>query len=242
MKVTKRKKTEKFVGYFMSLILILTLILVSCEKEEDTMILTDDEVSSVVGSSLSPSEGGTAMNVEQSATVASVVAVPSYCGLQKDTTITITGPLGRYTLTSNWSFTLNCVSSVPSSITIVLSGNSSYNGINFDMTATQTGNGTLTNLLSGTNYIYNGTFGREGNSTTNYNGKTKTFSSTLNYTFTNVNIDKTTKKIVSGTATFVFTGQGSEGGSISRTGTITFNANYTATITLDNSEEYTINL
>jgi hypothetical protein len=65
--------------------------------------------------------------------------------------------------------------------------------------------------------------------------------SSVDITVTNLTITKSNRKIASGSGTIAITGTGPKGGTFSYTGTIVFNGDETATLTI-NSNAYTVNL
>jgi hypothetical protein len=59
------------------------------------------------------------------------------------------------------------------------------------------------------------------------------------HNWTNINVNKDSRSIVSGTGTVNYSGS-IAGNTITRTGTIVYNGNGTATLTLDNGNVFTI--
>jgi len=220
----------------------LLLCFASCKKDDDSNVLSDEEVATTIESSLQTSEGGSALNLDQIALAAQIYSHSAFCGLTKDTSMTVTGPTGRYTLACNWNWMVNCINGVPTNIVYTLSGNSSYTGARVNMVATLAGNATVTNLVTEGNYVLNGSFSRNGSSSIVTNNHTKNFSSSLNINLVNLGLAKSNRAITAGTGTVTLTGAISNGSAFSRTGSLVFHGDGTATLTMDNGKVFTINL
>lgn len=93
---------------------------------------------------------------------------------------------------------------------------------------------------SNENTLFNGSYIRTGTQISKVRNQ-NTFSSTLTYALDNIAVNKTTHKIVSGSATVAFSGVSATGNQYNYNGTITFNGDATATLVI-NGNTYTINL
>jgi hypothetical protein len=224
------------------LALAAALTFSACGRDKSDKEMSDDDIAASVESSLSAAEGGATLNMEQSARTSATFGVPAYCSLSGDSSINVTGSLGRYTLNSVWNWSVNCTGAVPTSISYALSGTSAYNGTNLDLDAILGGNFTLTGLTSGNNYILDGLLTRVGNGSLSTDKRTKEFSSEFFLDFDAVNISKSTSTIVSGSATVTLNGSVVDGNDYARTGSLVFNGDGTATLTLDNGAVFTITL
>lgn len=91
-----------------------------------------------------------------------------------------------------------------------------------------------------TAYVLNGTFLRSG-SFTSKTDTAKHGNSNLSVTVQNINFRKPGRTIASGTATFSLTGSVPKKGNFSFTGTLVFNGDGTAKLTV-NGSVYTVNL
>jgi hypothetical protein len=88
--------------------------------------------------------------------------------------------------------------------------------------------------------MINGSYTREGTQESKI-GNMRSFESLTNLALNELAISKTTQTVVSGNGTFLMTGTGSEGGTFSVEGSIVFNGDGTATVTV-NGNTYTITL
>jgi len=93
---------------------------------------------------------------------------------------------------------------------------------------------------SSANAVFAGSYNRIGSQVSKVRNH-NTFTSTLHYTLTNINVSKTDHHIVSGTASLTFDGQSTSGNTWTYNGSVTFNGNGTATLSI-NGNTYTINL
>ena len=85
----------------------------------------------------------------------------------------------------------------------------------------------------------NGAYTRNGSQESKI-GQQNSFTSTLTITASNLLVDKSTQEINGGTASFTLEGSGSGGTNITYTGSIVFNGNQSATLTL-NGNSYPLN-
>ena len=89
-------------------------------------------------------------------------------------------------------------------------------------------------------YTLNGAFTRTGSHTSKVRNQ-NTFDTNVSINITSVTVDKSTMKITGGTGTADVTCEVSNGNSYSFTGSLVFNGNGTATLTI-NGTDYTITL
>jgi hypothetical protein len=218
-----------------------TIALGSCNRDKRDKEMSDADIAATVENSLA-SDGGSALHAEQLARMSTNFAVPAFCSLNGDSTFSVTGSQGRYTLFSVWTWAVNCTGNIPTSISFTLSGSSNYDGTNLDLEAILGGNATLSGFGSGGNYILDGLLTRVGNGSLVTERRSKAFSSELYLDFDALNISKTTNEILSGTASLTLNGAVVDGVSYARTGSIVFNGGGSATLTLDNGAVFTLQL
>ncbi|HEY9196297.1 MAG TPA: hypothetical protein VIM77_08525, partial [Mucilaginibacter sp.] len=140
----------------------------------------------------------------------------------------------------NWDYTLACAGVIPSQLTFNFNGSGSYEGPRMSSNDQSTGGFILTNLQpTASTYLLSSTYQRTGTSTSKIARK-YTFTSTLNITSSNIAVEKTSLKIVSGTAAIKITGTSSSGKSFTFNGTITFQGNNKATLILNSGASYAI--
>jgi hypothetical protein len=88
-------------------------------------------------------------------------------------------------------------------------------------------------------YVLNTTYTRDGSQVSKI-ARNYSFTSKLIIKSTNINVDKTSFKILSGTATVTVSGASSSGKSFNFNGTITFNGDNKATLVLNSGASYNI--
>lgn len=222
----------------------------SCRKEEEEVPVTTDDAADVITYAMQKSSGGYASGSEEAAACMTEEGLQTttptlQCGIPFDSTVTLnynsSNVSASYTL--SWDLLLSCNNqNVPQS----LSFNSPYSG-NYNgplMSSSNSGNmaWTVTGLGSGSSvpYSFSGTFSRSGSHTSKVRNQV-TFTSDLQVTVTAVTVDKTTQHITGGTGNVTLNCQSSTGKTYTFTGTLVFNANGTATLTI-NGTSYPINL
>lgn len=221
-----------------------SLALTACEKEQS--ILTPDEVAVIIEGALMTDSEGAAAGISEAVLIAEryTVEAPSLsCGQTADTTfsrnLSNTRITANYSASASWTLQCNPFN-VPQNISMSLQSSGSYTTPRVSSNDNGTGNLTVSNLVTGPNFLINGSYTRNGSQTRllrNGNGATSTVAITL----TNVAVSKSTRKIQSGNAEVIITGQGSGGQTIDSTGSIVFNGDGTATLTI-NGQSYTITL
>lgn len=223
-----------------NLLSFLTIALVAffsaCQTVESISIeITEEEAVETVEQSLAYSAGGYAKYVEGLAAV--YAKTMDSCGITGDTIITtsISSGTTTYNYSSTYDYTLNCTAGIPSSLTVTLSANGTLATPRIGTTDNADANAnTLTNLSAGqTEFNVNGVYARSGAMTSKI-AKKGTFNYNFTATMTNITVNKTTKQITGGTATYTFAGVTQSFGSKSfnYNGTITFSGAGNATMTM----------
>lgn len=166
------------------------------------------------------------------------------CGVTKTDTITRSGSVGAsitYNYTSIYSFTLNCNNSLPDSLTSSSAFTGTYSGPIISSVFTGTTNFSVTGLpAASTNFVINGTYTRNG-AFQSKRDTTNTGTHSVTITIKNLTITKSARTILSGTANISVTGTTVKKGSWSYTGTLTYNNDGTATLSLSGIN-YKINI
>jgi len=143
-------------------------------------------------------------------------------------------------MTATWSWEVLCQNNIPADLDIDLNGNSSFNNGKISSEASLLSNFILSNLISQIDYQLNGSLRANADVTTSRR-QSRTYDSETTYTLDQVNFDRTTYEIQSGTVQLTTKGNFNNGGSFDRSATLVFNGNGSATLTLDNGTVYTIN-
>lgn len=217
----------------------LSLALTSCKKDDPEDPMTDDQAADLIESILSSEDGGVSEDYISSAKIA-VEEYPAYqfdCSFSGDSTFhrSISGAR-TFDVSSILSWSGVCAGGQVTSLEFALSNQTTYSGPALSRVGSSTGQLVLTNLASSyATLALSGNLSSTGNAT--YGSKIS--DTDVNMTFTNVAVDKTSYKIVSGTASITITAS-LNGTSVTKTAQVTFNGN-TATITI-NGNTYTFTM
>ncbi|HZY37935.1 MAG TPA: hypothetical protein VFE53_14860 [Mucilaginibacter sp.] len=235
--------------------------LTSCHKDGSSTTSTtisEADAAQVATDAVSPSTGGMVSQVSSSASLFSNATVTggtvnavnnhlvtdSYtlpCGKEKDSTVSYasaTTGVPSFTYSLSWKYTLACT--VPSTLTLNFTGAGTYNGFIQSSSFNSNGGFVLTGLgASSSQFTFNSNYSRTG-TTISKIGNKNTFNHTLTITSSNIVYDKTTKEIVSGTATVSIQVTSTSGKSWSYGGTLTFLGNKTAKLVLNSGTVYNI--
>jgi hypothetical protein len=235
----------------LSIMILLLAGAVACKKTDNpsqkiTANVSGADAADLVAGSLSVNSNGFA-SISDDVAVQSKVYIDTHlaCGSTKIDTITKKSGAGAsvsYSYGLGYSYTLNCNSNnIPDNIT----GKVNYSG-NFSgphISSANTGN--LIFRLAGLTptaiaYVFNGTFLRNGSfaskiDTTNHGN------SNLTIEVKDLKFRKPARTIASGTATFSLNGSVPKKGDFSFTGTLVFNGDGTAKLTI-NGTIYTLDL
>ena len=242
-----------------SIIVVLLLAAISCKKDNSTTgTVTTDAVADMAAGSLASNSNGvasltdaiganaqavTSIGTGQTINSIGVASVKQACGTTLADSATNAGSADSVT----WSYfvkythTLNCnANEAPDNIVNTLAFHGDYSGPNISTTGTGTANATIAGLtVNATNFVINGEYKRAGSFTSKVGNKASG-NSNVDITLTNVTLSKPERKITGGTGTISVTGT-SPKGSFSFTGTIVFNGDGTATLTVSDAS-YTIDL
>jgi hypothetical protein len=244
--VIKKSRTP----FLMVLGLVLSIVFISCNKDEiETPDIEQSEAVEAITNSLSANSNGLTSSIANTAKYASEQSIYS-----KSSSLNC-GQLYNYDYNesnsvTNYSFNysvqrsaqLNCTSGgVADNFVYQANRTGTYDTPRMSSSDNAVSNWTMTGLnTNSTNAIINGSYQRNGTQVSKVRNK-NSFKSTINYTTTNINVDKTSHKIVSGSSTVNFVGTSSTGNQFTYNGTITFNGNDMATLVI-NGNTYTINL
>lgn len=235
----------------------------SCKKDNSassSSSVTSDQAADIAAGSLAENSDGLASvtddvavnaqgisSVNSSLTINSTQApnsVHQECGTTLADSVTRNVTLDSVTVNYDFKYThtLNCTSSdVPDNVINTLAYKGSFDGPRLSSSNTGTANVTIAGLSpSATNFVVNGEYVRDGSFQSKIGNKASG-NSHIDIVGTNITLSKPGRVILSGNATITITGTGPKGNSFSFAGTIVFNGDGTATLTI-NSAAYTINL
>jgi len=239
-----------------SLITLLLLGAVACRKNYFNTLppdrnfntpgnVTNSEAADMAANSLSVNSNGV-VNIIGDLTLdaASYVRQHLGCGTLRSDTISRQSPAGStttYSYNLKYNYIVVCTNKVADSLSSSLIYSGSFSSPNLS----QSNSGSSIFGVSGldsaaTNYVINGEYKSAGS----FQSKTDTAShgsNNVDIVFTSLTLSKPSRTIASGSATVSITGAVPRSGSFSYTGTLVFNGNGTATLTL-NGTKYTINL
>jgi len=201
-------------------------------------VVTESNAAQFASDAVSPLNGGMADQLSNSTSI--YTSAPLTCGVVKDSTITIASATGAspvFNYTFDWQYVQNCSGSTPTNITFDFTGKGSYDGER--LSSSDTSNAHLVLTGDGSSYLETVNFTRTGVITSKV-GRQFTFHSILNIQSTNIAIDKTTRQIISGTATVVLVTTSSSGKTLNFAGSLTFLGNKKASLVLNGGTAYTI--
>ncbi|HMQ61355.1 MAG TPA: hypothetical protein PKE06_11855 [Flavilitoribacter sp.] len=230
--------------------LALLVIGTSCKKNDDNEPenkISNDELEAIVEGSLVANYQGIAKEAFDAAVIteASVEKTTTTleCGETRDTSVTWSFGSGNVSAGYNglWTWTLNCTpQSLPTSLVYTRNTNGQYESARLKAMETATGQWVVSNLTTGLFYVLNGSYSRQGSQMFKI-GNQNTFSSTTQFTVTDLKVNKITKLIDSGLATLVISGEGTTGYSFNHTGSVEFLGDGSAIVTV-NGHTWTVDL
>jgi len=232
----------------LSLMAMLLVGAMACKKSGTSLtgnLSASEAVDLMAGSLSSNTHGLTSVGSDASVYSQTDLDAHLNCGATRTDTITKTSPAGATTSFSyglGYSYTLNCnTSNLPDNV----SGKLNYSGSfsNPHMSSSNTGHVTFTVAgltTTATAYVFNGSYLRSG-SFTSKSDTSNHGSSNLDVEVHNVMFQKPGRNVVGGTATFTLTGTVPKKGAFSFTGTVVFNTDGTAKITV-NGSSYLVDL
>ena len=227
--------------------------LLSCNKKNSTSpnANSTDEAADLVTASISTNTEGGALNGFSDVTISSEakVNIDSLCGTVWADSVNrsipvVPGGANSYSYKANYSYALNCSNGIFNhSATINSAYNGSFNNASLSSTFAGSADFTVSGLgRNYTAYVINGEYKRSGSfqskADTSYHG-----TQSVDIVFTNLTLTKPLEVIkTGGSASFTISGNmPSKGGVFNYTGTIVFNGDENATLTV-NGTVYLINL
>jgi hypothetical protein len=202
-----------------------------------------------VGTSLSTGSIGTAphsgfnsldattvYSSKSNATLACGTTVSDTISRQSPTTSSVS-----YSYNLAYNFTLNCNNNVPNDLSSILTYSGNYSGPNWSSTNAGSSNFTVTGIApQALNFVLNGEYKRSGTFQSKID-TAKHGTQSIDIVVNALTLLKPARTIVSGTATITVSGNVPKKGNFTYTGTLVFNNDNTATLTL-NGTAYTVNI
>jgi len=212
-----------------------SLALVSCNKdpEEVQALISDSEAAEIVETAVAERSAGATMPTEDMAELLASLS----CGEPGDTTFQHSGTPGpgTYTGTFEIGWLVTCSNlGVPQSATFTLDGNTSFSVTRWAGSGSGSGGLTATGLNpAATAYIFDGTYTTSRTLTGTLRVADPTISTTTVLTLSALTIRKSDKVITGGTGTVQITATTAKGASRTVNGTLVFNGDGTATVTVN---------
>lgn len=226
---------------------------VACKDEEADApnAISSQEAAVMVGSSFASNSSGVSFVSKESANKSEDLLEENAsgriatCGVSQSIDLSGASPVGgtvtwRYDFSYN--FRLNCnVEELPENITVGLSYSGVFDSPKLGFEHSGLSELALTGLQeSADDFLMNSSYKRSGSFEIK-EGEKKAGNSSIEITITNVAIDKTTHKIVSGSSSFILTGSVSGKGTFKYDGIVEFKGNDTAELKIK-SEVFLLNL
>ncbi len=235
------------------LFLSIMAAFVACKDEEVDApnAISAEEAAVMVGSSFASNSSGLYFVSKESAKKSQDILKDNAggrvatCGVSQSVDLSGTSPVGGTTTWSydfGYNFSLNCnAEELPDNIKVNLSYRGAFDGPKLAFEYSGLSELELKGLEeSSEDFLANGFFKRSGSFEIKHGNK-KAGSSSTDITFTDVSIDKSTHKIVSGSSSFLLTGSVSGKGTFRYEGTVVFDGDDTANVKIK-SEIFLLNL
>lgn len=245
-------KTRRVRKTVLSLLMLsgLAMMVFSCKKDEDDGVITSDEMAEAISQSFSSAGGGLVVQTNAALSVVSAAngerkagKLSDECGISRSKTLTSansdTATYYTWSYGITWSWELACAEETPVQYEFKASGRALYDFPRMSSDDSVNNKIVVTGLTDdSTFYKASQTYIRTGTQQSKFGAMHK-FTSTVTVTSTDMYINKTTLRIVSGTATVNIKGESSSGKSFSLSGKLTFSGNDAASLTL-NDTKYTV--
>lgn len=223
----------------------LTIALFSCEKNDELAAENYDEYADEISATLSTDFETIAQDVNLLASGKTNGRNTSKdCSVLYDTAISkaYSGEVISYLLDLQYGYEFVCSQlGIPLSMSWNYSSMGVWNGARFNIDGESTGDLEVTQLVTGTEFIVNGSISRT-QSLTQKNENQKTLNSQSAIKLIDLKIDKNTLAITTGSAEFTATGVSSSGTTYSYSCTVVYSGDGTALFTFMNGETFTLDL
>ena len=248
------KTTMKRSNLMMLGLAILALSVASCSKDDDSndgteTAITEEEAAEAMAMAVSPESGGMVEQTNQAIYTleednsASNKAEDYECGVEYGSSYNIAGQSGSITYSASlvWSWIIDCGTGIiPSAADFDLTGTSSYDGPRISSEANTSASINIQDLDDAqSSYVVNETFTMAG-SQESFVRNENAFTSTIEFTTTDLTILKANYNVVSGTVYASFVGKASNGNTYDYSGTLVFTGNQTAILTMGSGNTYNL--
>lgn len=222
---------------FLLLALVAVATMIACKKnaEEDLALLTASEATEIVETTVSARSAGATMSTAD--LTKAVENNLNNCGIPGDTSLQHSNSAGQITYNYNialgWLINCNNIG-VPQNADLTIAGNGSFNAQRWTGVNSTSGNLVCTGLNpAASEYIFNGAYALNGNLTGQIRNIDPMLEVEASIQLTNLTIRKSDNYITGGSGTVVITATNARGRSETINGTLVFNGNATATVTVN---------
>ena len=229
-------KHYSFIALSLFFVGMLTLT-TACKKDPEVVaeLLSSSEASEIIESVIAEKAAGLTMpTVDMTEILASVL---NSCGQPGDTSYQVNKALGNntYSRTFNMSWLVNCSNlGLPQNANFTVNGSGSFANLTWTGTTASTGEMTFTGLeLSAPAYIGNGSYTYTGEITGDLRRTDPTLTCEITLDLINLTVTKSPSAITDGNGLVELKATAPSGQSITLTGTLVFNNNGTATLTIN---------
>lgn len=246
-----RKRIINLLKFYVP-VLMLLIIASSCSKDDDNNPVNQqeepsEEIVAVVGSSMGESTGGLSAQVKMAGDIAGSVEgaankLSLFYNVTKDTTVQLSDTLSilNKTYIYDYIFTLSFPEQVSNNaLDFAFTSTGSFDAPNMNSTSNASANWSIGNIISMSPFTLNGSYSRTGVQNTSYLVP-HVITSSLDITYSDLEFSRMEHEILGGSAEFTITGT-FDTLEFSYTGTLVFNGDGTATVTIGNYT-YTIDL
>ena len=223
---------------FASILLLAIMLATGCKKNEETPIIdaTVEEAASIMATSFCTGNAGTMTQVEDAVDLSQAVMLKSVLTDSSFSISSAPGALITYQYEVNYSYGFM----TPNNYQLSFESTGDYSSPNVSASSTAAGLMNVSGFLTGGSYIVNGQSGRDGVFAMKIGNK-NSINGTVTTTITSFKINKTSGILESGTATIAVAGNTSAGRSFGFTGTLIYQGNYNASLTI-NSQIFNVNI
>ncbi|MCD9017209.1 hypothetical protein [Parachryseolinea silvisoli] len=228
----------------------LVLAAGACKDDDEKEAVSNDEAAEMIASSLAESSSGFAAVADESATVTDGVmdvyngGRTTSCGYEYEQTFTRTNPSNAsvtYEFVYTYHYLLSCENDAPKSMEVNVTYNGEFDGPRISSAHEGSADITITKLENtSATYSIDADYQWNGSSQSKIRNRNTT-SSSVEITLDDVVVDKEAHEILSGSASATITGTVTGKGSFTYTGTIVFNGNHMAELTVKGIK-YLVNL
>lgn len=229
------------------MLMAVSLLMGACKKEDNTPkeTVNEEEIAAIVEGALMEDTEGLAQEAAEAVYIADQYTTKTLgpCGQTYDSTIVRSYNSVNISASYNasLSWTVNCNNlMIPQSVDFTSAAQGQWETPRMSSDDNAISSWNIGNLTTGSTYTLDGSYTRNGSQTSKVRDQ-NVFTSTLIITSDELNVNKTTRHIESGTASFTLSGSGTGGNNFFHQGSLQFNGNGEVVITF-NGHTHTVDL